>query len=164
MANPSHSFITTLSIISLCLSCASSSIPEKKFKNYNLSNYSTFPTASIQLKSNNTGQTKQLNPNDLDKFLTRKDLNKEIHTIEYTEQIKYWSFATTLIGIAGLLSPDSNSKFSMLSLIGLTGLVITPFLQMEQMESLKEKLNTQSLDEGPQTFQKTIKLEPSDFE
>jgi hypothetical protein len=139
----------------------------QNIKSYTLESYSTFPTTSMKFKHKKSPKKKiSTHPEQLSDVFSDHNFHYEVNTLEYTEQIKYWSFGSIIIGLAGISSDTkSKSAFGALAALGVIGASVIPSFQGDQMISIQEKLNSKTTKKNPpENHSEEIELNNSDFE
>ena len=113
---------------------------EKEFDDYSVIDSSTFPTTTITLKSKSKGTIQKASPSEVLDQLDFDGNSYEMAMLEITDQIKYWFYFATAIGIAGAaVDEESSSDFLILGGIGLIGSIVAPIYQTTLTDKLKDE-------------------------
>ena len=145
------------------LACGHSFEPEEKsFYDYEVTDTSSFPTATIELKSKKTGEKFKVSTFEAGDDLEFEENTYEIAMLEITEQIKYWFYAATAIGLAGAATDsESSDDFLILGGIGLIGSIATPIYQSNLLDKLQKLEKPESKPESDKG--EPIDVDTSDF-
>lgn len=154
-----------LIFISVTTACSSNSkLSRFDIDNYQLDSSSTIPFTVLKLKDSNTDRSREVSPGEINQVFNTKAIHHETHALEFSEQIKVWSYSALALGFLGLSSSAENKgPFSILAAIGLIGSTSTVLYQQEQIASIRKKLNKkQSKDQVESDAE--YEVENSDFE
>jgi hypothetical protein len=164
----SISLILNFSFISSCGHTFTAE--EKEFDAYSVIDSSTFPTTTITLKSKSKGTVQEASPSEILDQLEFDGNSYEMAMLEITDQIKYWFYLATAIGVAGAaVDEKSSSDFLILGGIGLVGSIVAPIYQTTLTDKLKEESQkkptpeSQVKDSGEDKDKTNLDVNTSDF-
>ena len=163
-------FFLSVFLISACQTKSSAKNPGE-INSYRLTDYSVFPTTSMTFKSKDKKKQKlKIPPEEFSQNFSTYEYSKEINNLEFSEQVKFWSWGAAILGLAGLASDTKNAEtqFSAILAAGVLGSLLIPRYQAKQMENFQTKLEgskgSTKIDSVNKTGIEVIEWDESDYE